>query len=176
MVGTFLDGSSADVTKSSRITYNTSNAAVATVTGDGVVTGTAPGTANITLAYNDVSTTLTVSVPNSVRGDLDGDGDVDQDDLNIVLACLNMSAVQPKDARDLNGDGVIDDRNVAILKSLCSRPGCATFSNRIAPTITWPKPADISFGTAIGNAQLNATASIPEHSCIHRRRGQSCQL
>jgi hypothetical protein len=29
------------------------------------------------------------------------------------------------------------------------------------PTITWPTPADILYGTALGAAQLNATASVP---------------
>lgn len=30
-----------------------------------------------------------------------------------------------------------------------------------APAITWPPPADIVYGTALGAAQLNATASVP---------------
>jgi hypothetical protein len=30
-----------------------------------------------------------------------------------------------------------------------------------APTITWPKPAAITYGTPLGNTQLNATASVP---------------
>ena len=29
------------------------------------------------------------------------------------------------------------------------------------PIITWPKPASIAFGTALGSAQLNATAPVP---------------
>ncbi len=29
------------------------------------------------------------------------------------------------------------------------------------PTVTWPNPADITYGTALGAAQLNATASVP---------------
>src|SRR4029450_10650963 len=32
---------------------------------------------------------------------------------------------------------------------------------KATPTITWPTPADISYGTALGAAQLNATASVP---------------
>jgi hypothetical protein len=32
---------------------------------------------------------------------------------------------------------------------------------KATPTITWPAPADIVYGTALGAAQLNATASIP---------------
>ncbi len=39
----------------------------------------------------------------------------------------------------------------------------ATVSVRVrcAPTITWNKPADIVYGTALGAAQLNATANVP---------------
>lgn len=34
-------------------------------------------------------------------------------------------------------------------------------SGPTAPAITWPTPADIVYGTALGVAQLNATASVP---------------
>jgi hypothetical protein len=33
--------------------------------------------------------------------------------------------------------------------------------NVLSVVITWPKPANISFGSALGNGQLNATASVP---------------
>ena len=32
---------------------------------------------------------------------------------------------------------------------------------KATPVITWPKPAPITYGTALGAAQLNATAPIP---------------
>jgi hypothetical protein len=32
---------------------------------------------------------------------------------------------------------------------------------RATPVITWPPPADIRVGTALGSSQLNATASVP---------------
>jgi Flp pilus assembly CpaE family ATPase len=32
---------------------------------------------------------------------------------------------------------------------------------KATPTITWPAPAPISYGTPLGSAQLNATASVP---------------
>jgi hypothetical protein len=33
--------------------------------------------------------------------------------------------------------------------------------NKATPTITWSNPADITYGTPLGAAQLNATASVP---------------
>ncbi|PZR39140.1 MAG: hypothetical protein DI538_07605 [Azospira oryzae] len=36
-----------------------------------------------------------------------------------------------------------------------------TVNNKVSPTITWPAPAAITYGTAISNTQLNATANIP---------------
>lgn len=40
--------------------------------------------------------------------------------------------------------------------------GSAEFSiDRAIPALTWNNPADITYGTALGSAQLNATASVP---------------
>ncbi len=32
---------------------------------------------------------------------------------------------------------------------------------RVTPTISWMKPADVTFGTALGNGQLDASSSVP---------------
>ena len=43
-------------------------------------------------------------------------------------------------------------------------PAAATAAINVrqaVPTITWPAPADIAYGTALGTAQLDATASVP---------------
>ncbi len=58
-------------------------------------------------------------------GDLDGDGDVDRDDLDIILAALNEPATGPDDPRDLDGDGMITVRDARKLVLLCTRPRCA---------------------------------------------------
>ena len=34
------------------------------------------------------------------------------------------------------------------------------------PPVTWPAPDDISFGSALGNAQLDASSSIPGNICL----------
>jgi predicted extracellular nuclease len=61
-----------------------------------------------------------------VRGDVDGDGDVDRNDVNAITAARNQPASGPTDPRDLNGDNVITVQDARIDATLCTRPGCAT--------------------------------------------------
>jgi hypothetical protein len=62
----------------------------------------------------------------TVIGDLDNDGDVDRDDLNILLAARNTAATGPSDARDVDHDGRITVLDARKLMLLCTRPSCAT--------------------------------------------------
>jgi hypothetical protein len=83
----------------------------------------APGTQLTTGSFVD----LTVSLgPAQVLGDIDGDSDVDRDDIAVILGARNQPASGPDDPRDLDGDGIITvlDARKAVL--LCTRPGCAT--------------------------------------------------
>jgi hypothetical protein len=57
-------------------------------------------------------------------GDVDGDQDVDQGDLEVVLAARNSPATGPDDPRDLDGDGVITALDARKLILLCTRPRC----------------------------------------------------
>jgi len=57
--------------------------------------------------------------------DVDGDGDVDRNDINLIFAARG-TRVQPGDPRDLDGDGLItvNDARGCVLR--CTRPNCAT--------------------------------------------------
>lgn len=56
--------------------------------------------------------------------DLDGDGDVDKNDVQLVA---NARGVTPSafDQRDVNGDGIINVNDARALTLQCTRPGCA---------------------------------------------------
>jgi hypothetical protein len=126
VTGKFSDGSVADVSKSSKTSYMSGNTAVSSNSADGVAIAVGPGNTSLTIVYGTVSKILPVSVPNSLKGDLDGNGVVDQNDLNVILAAVNTTANKPVDARDLNKDGLINALDARILVTLCTRPGCAT--------------------------------------------------
>ncbi|MEW6213963.1 MAG: dockerin type I domain-containing protein [Nitrospirota bacterium] len=58
-------------------------------------------------------------------GNLDGDGDVDQNDLNILSKYRNKPA-SACPACDLDGDGKIAVLDARKLVLLCTRPRCVT--------------------------------------------------
>ena len=58
-------------------------------------------------------------------GDINQDGNVDSNDLTLILAAKNQPSSGPDDARDLNSDGKIDLLDARKLALLCTRPLCA---------------------------------------------------
>jgi hypothetical protein len=61
----------------------------------------------------------------TMTGDIDRDGDVDLDDVNLVIAARNTIAA-PSDPRDLDHDGRITALDARQVTLLCTRPRCAT--------------------------------------------------
>ena len=60
-----------------------------------------------------------------IQGDFDNDGDVDQNDLNLLLTYRNQSASACPEC-DIDGDGVITVLDARKLVLMCTRPRCAT--------------------------------------------------
>jgi len=58
-------------------------------------------------------------------GDVDGDDDIDQDDLTLLDARRNQPAQSGSDPGDLDGDGWITGLDLRALAIRCTRPGCA---------------------------------------------------
>ena len=69
--------------------------------------------------------TVNVVPTTPTPGDLDGDFDVDLDDLDIILDARNTPADGVEDLRDLDGDGVITGLDARIGVLSCTRPRCS---------------------------------------------------
>jgi Dockerin type I domain len=122
---TFADGSMADVTQSTHLSATTEDSAFATVK-NGIISAVSSGQTNIDLQYGSITAKIPVSVPSTIRGDLNGDGIVDKADVALITDALNTPANGPSDARDLNHDGVINALDARIAVTLCTHPGCTS--------------------------------------------------
>jgi len=109
VMGTFAEGVTTEVTKSTRLTATSENTNVATVQ-NGTVTATAAGQTSIEIRYGSVTVKLPITVPATIPGDLNGDGAVNCADFAIIQASLNKAFGQPGfDSRaDLNHDGIVN--------------------------------------------------------------------
>jgi hypothetical protein len=123
VTGHFAGGGKADLTQAPATSFASSDAAVVRVADVGQVIAVGPGAADIRIQSGAAIATVHVTVPATVRGDLNGDGRVDQDDVNLFSDAIGTT-VSPADARDLNGDGKIDAADLALLRAICSRAGC----------------------------------------------------
>ncbi|MGH7411678.1 MAG: hypothetical protein ACREJ6_11560, partial [Candidatus Methylomirabilis sp.] len=121
-------GALIDLSHSSQTSFQPADSTVAALAGT-FLTAIGQGatqSTTVTVSYKNLSVVVPVTVPKAIAGDLDADGEVDQDDLNLLLdfVTLGDSPTGPFDARDLNHDGVIDQADAVQLQSLCTRPPC----------------------------------------------------
>jgi hypothetical protein len=112
------DGTFVDVTDASATSFTSADSSVATADSHGMVTAVGPGHTTVSIRYKDQTKTLDVIVKASIRGDLDGNGRVTRNDLNILKGFVGMQATCPNDARDLNHDRRIDEEDVEIIQRL----------------------------------------------------------
>ncbi len=123
-IGTTKSGVTRTLTGGARLSWTATNTSVVLVR-DGLAVAVGPGTTDIIATYEGLNATVSATVAAAIRGDLNNDGRIDQDDLNILLDALNTTATRPADARDLNNDGKIDALDLRILTTLCTKPRCA---------------------------------------------------
>lgn len=108
------------------------------------------GTYFVTLTVTDnggAVNSSTVEVTILPVGDMDGDGNVDSDDINALQAAISQgSAIDA--SFDLNNDGVINAADVALMNGICSFDNCSN----IAP----PPQAPVAVSAALdNNVQVN---------------------
>src|SRR5207249_475323 len=98
--------------------FTSADTSIATVDSHGLIIAVGPGRTVVTFRYKDQSKEIPVSVKKLIRGDLDGDDRITENDLHRLLGSVGMEATCPNDARDLNHDGKIDQGDVEIMKRL----------------------------------------------------------
>ena len=114
------------ITRNSQVSYSSDNPNIANVSSVGLITAAGSGSTIIRVRSGSVTSNVGVTILQSMRGDLNGDGRVDVDDVNSLQQWLNTGATSPNDARDLNHDGKIDALDLRILTTMCTYPRCAT--------------------------------------------------
>jgi hypothetical protein len=131
VTATFADGSTLDVSNSTRLGFSSNIPTVTSVEPTGLITAQAVGNAVITASYGKLTAMMQTIGPSGVKGDLNADGLVTSDDLFLLETMVGSTPTGPNDARDINRDGRIDQADVQALLSLCG-----SFCPPLNPTTT----------------------------------------
>jgi len=150
---TFADTTAGSTSSDSPQTVTVENVGNAPLTFPIPSTGSNPGIAgNFTLNSSGASACPLVSAGSSEPGTL-----------AAGASCLLPISFTPATAGALNGSLVLTDNNLN-----AAAPGFATQTimlsgtgTQATPTITWPTPAAITYGTALSATQLDASANVP---------------
>ncbi|MGD0427696.1 MAG: dockerin type I domain-containing protein [Candidatus Acidiferrales bacterium] len=119
VTASFGDGSVLDLSKSTKISFTSGDTSAVSVDPTGLLTSLAPGNTTVTVSYGTLTATLKTVGPTNVKGDLNGDGLVTLDDLLLLENSLGSTPTGLNDARDINGDGKIDNLDVQALLARC---------------------------------------------------------
>ncbi|MBL8227366.1 MAG: hypothetical protein JNL98_02770 [Bryobacterales bacterium] len=124
-IGGTIDGDVVGIDLVDACTYESTDTSVVRVAQDGSVIAWGVGSSRIVARFKGLSTAVDVQVVQTMRGDLNGDQVIDQEDVLELQEYVNTTATCPNDARDLNRDGKIDALDARILTTLCTNPRCA---------------------------------------------------
>ena len=164
VTATFSDGSVLDLSKSTKISFTSGNPSVVSVDPTGLMTSLAPGNTTVTVSYGTLTATLKTVGPTSVKGDLNGDGLVTLDDLLLLENSLGSTPTGLNDARDINGDGKIDNLDVQALLARCGNncPSLNATTASLAPSaskVQFAQPITFTV-TVTGTAPTGAVSFI----------------
>jgi len=163
ITATFSDGSTLDVTKSTQLTFTSGNPTLVSVDNTGLMTSVATGNTTVTGRFGTLTAILHTVGPSGVKGDLDGDGIVTADDLLLLETMVGSAPTGPHDARDLNGDGKIDNLDVQALLTLCgarcpSLTASTTLVRSSATQAQYTQP--ITFTSTVSGSGAPLTGSV----------------
>jgi hypothetical protein len=164
VTATFADGSTLDVSKSTQLSFTSGNTSLVSVDTTGLITGLAPGNTTVTATFGTATATLQTVGPTTVEGDLNGDGLVTLDDLLFLESMVGQPPTGPNDARDLNGDGKIDNLDVQALLAACGS-NCPSLGGTVTSLL--PSASQIQFiqpitltATVTGNAPTGTVSFL----------------
>lgn len=168
VTATFADGSTMDISKSTELSFTSGNNSLVSVDSSGLMTALGVGNTSVTATFGPLTATLQTVGPTGVRGDLNGDGFVTQDDLLRLQTMLGETPTGPNDARDLNGDGKIDSLDVQALLTTCGSncPSLAATTTSLVPSasqVQFTQPVTFT-ATVAGNSPAGPVSFLVDGS------------